>query len=86
MMTRLCMIWQIHHLLDLKVENKDRKPATESSKGTSPSKGLKQNACLASSCGTEGHVCGTGHCLNTLSEQNCQLAKFYGRLSMSNKI
>ena len=33
----------------------------------------------------EGHVCGNGHCLKTLSEQHCQLAKLYGRLSMSEK-
>ena len=33
----------------------------------------------------EGHVCGTGHCLNTLSERHSQLAKLYGRLSMSDK-
>ena len=33
----------------------------------------------------EGHVCGTGHCLNTLSEHHSQLAKLYGRLSMSDK-
>ena len=33
----------------------------------------------------EGHVCGTGHCLNTMSEKHRQLAKLYGRLSMSDK-
>ena len=33
----------------------------------------------------EGHVCENGHCLNTLSEQLCQLAKLYGRLSRSEK-
>ena len=33
----------------------------------------------------EGHVYGTGHCLKTLSEQTRQLAKLYGRLSMSDK-
>ena len=33
----------------------------------------------------EGHVCGTGHCVNTLSEQYSQLAKLYGRLSMLDK-
>ena len=46
---------------------------------------LKQVACLASSYGMEGHKCDTGHCLNTLSEQHRQLAKLYGRLSMSDK-
>ena len=30
-------------------------------------------------------MCGMGHCLNTLSEQNCQPAQLYGRLSMSDK-
>ena len=44
-----------------------------------------QGTCLASSCGIEGHVCGTGNCLNTLSEQHRQLAKLYGRLSISDK-
>ena len=33
----------------------------------------------------EGHVRGTGHCLNTLSEQNNQLANLYGRVSLSDK-
>ena len=61
------------------------KPATELSEGGSPSNWLKQGACLASSCGMEGHVCGTGHCLNTPSEQLSQLAKLSGRLSMSDK-
>ena len=37
------------------------------------------------SCGMEGHVCGIDHCLNTLSEQHCQLDKLYGRLSRSDK-
>ena len=37
------------------------------------------------SCGMEGHVCGTDHCLNTLNEQHCQLDKLYGRLSRSDK-
>ena len=60
----------IHHQLAMKVAKKNGKPATESSEGGSPSIWLKQGACLASSCGMEGHVCGTGHCLNTLKEQN----------------
>ena len=34
---------------------------------------MKKGTCLASSCGMEGHVYGTGHCLNKLSEQHCQL-------------
>ena len=65
----------IHHLLAKKVAKKNGKPATESSEGSSPSNWLKQGACLASNCGMEGHVCGTGHCVNTLSEQHSQLAK-----------
>ena len=75
----------IHHLLAMKVAKKNGKPATESSEGGSPSNWLKQGARLASSCGMEGHVCGTGHCLNTLSERHSQLAKLYGKLSMSDK-
>ena len=46
---------------------------------------MKGGTCLASSCGMEGHVCGNGHCLNTLSEQHCQLSKLHERLSMSEK-
>ena len=30
-------------------------------------------------------MCGNGHCLKTLSEQHCQLAKLFGRLSRSEK-
>ena len=40
---------------------------------------------MAYICGMEGHVCGTGHCLNTLSDLHCHLAKFYGRPSMPDK-
>ena len=54
--------------------------------GSSSSDWLRQGACLASSCRLDGHVCGMGHCLNTLSEQHRQLAQTYGRLSMSDKI
>ena len=32
-----------------------------------------------------GHMCNSGHCLNTLSEQHRQLAQLYGRLGMSDK-
>ena len=60
-------------------------PPKESSEGNSQSDWMKKHTCIASSCGMEGHVRGTGHCLNTLSEQHCQLAKLYGRLSMSDK-
>ena len=74
-----------HHLLAMKLARKVDKPATELSEGSSPSNWLKQGALLASSCAMEGHVCGTGHCLNTLREQHSQLAKLHGRLSMSDK-
>ena len=63
----------IHHLLAMKVAKKNSKPATELSEGVSPSIWLKHGACLASSCGMEGHVCGTGHWLKMLSEQHSQL-------------
>ena len=76
----------IHHQLALKVAKQNGRPTTELSEGSSPNSWLKQGACLASSCGMEGHMCGTGHCLNTLSEQHRQLAQLYGRLSMSDKI
>ena len=75
----------IHHLLDLKVTKQNGRPTTELSEGITSSDWLKQGACLASSCGMEGDVCATGHCLNTLSEQHRQLAQLYGRLSMSDK-
>ena len=68
----------IHHLLAMKLAKKNGRPAMESSEGSSPSNWLKQGACLASSCGMEGYVCGTGHFPNTLSEHYCQLAKLNG--------
>ena len=46
---------------------------------------MKTGTCLEASCGLEGHVCGVGHCLETLAEQYCQLARLFGRLSMSDK-
>ena len=46
---------------------------------------MDKGICPTSGCGFEGHVCGTGHCLETLGEQDCQLAKLYGILSMSDK-
>ena len=70
----------IHHLLALKTTKQNGRPSTEPSEGSSLSNCLRQGTCLASSC-----VCGTGHCLNTLSEQSCQLAQLYRKLSISNK-
>ena len=61
----------IRHMLALKVTKRN----------SSSSYWLRQGSCLASSCGMHGHVCGTGHCLNTLSEQHRQLAQLYGRFS-----
>ena len=75
----------IHHLLALKLTKQNGRPTTESSEGISSSDCLKQGACLASSCGMEGDVCATGHCLKTLSEQDRQLAQLYGRLSIPDK-
>ena len=69
----------IHHLLALKITRLDDKQPTELSEGNSPSDWMKEGACLASRCRMEGHVCGNSHCLKTLSEQHCQLAKLYGR-------
>ena len=75
----------VHHLLALRKMKQDDRPPTESSEGNSPSDWMEKGICLACSCGVEGHVCGKGHCLNTLSEQPCQSAKLYNRLSMSHK-
>ena len=75
----------IHHLLALKITRQDDKQPTEPSEGNTPNDWMKEGTYLASSCGVEGHVCGNGHCLKTLSEQHRQLAKLYGRLSMSDK-
>ena len=60
-------------------------PSTELSEEGPSSNWLKQGTCLAQHCGMEGHVCNLGHCLVTLSEQHRQLARLYGRLSMSDK-
>ena len=60
----------IHYWLALKVTKQNGRMASEVS---SSSNWLRQGTCLDSSCGIEGHVCGTGHCLNMLSEQHCQL-------------
>ena len=68
----------IHHLLALKVTKQNGRPSTEASEGSSSSDWLRQGTCVASSCGMEGHVCGTGHCLNTLSEQHRQLVHCMG--------
>ena len=69
----------MHHLLALKVVKQNGRPTTESSEGSSSSDWLKQGTCL------EGHLCGTGHCLNTLSLQHRHLVELYGRLSMADK-
>ena len=75
----------IHLLLALKIVRQDGRPTTKSSEGTSPSDWMKQGTCLAFSCGMKGHVCGTGPCLKTLSEQHSQLAELYGRLNTPGK-
>ena len=62
----------------------ERSP-TDSFKGNSPNCWMEKGSCLVSSYGMEGLVWGTGRCLNTLSEQHCQLAELYKRLSLSKK-
>ena len=75
----------IHHLLALKITKQKNGPTTEPAEGNPSGDWLRQSTCLAHSSGKDGHVCNSGHCLNTLSEQHRQLAQFYGRLSMSDK-
>ena len=40
---------------------------------------MRQGTCLAHSCGKDGHVCISGHCLKMLSDQYRQLAQLYDR-------
>ena len=75
----------VHHLMALKVTKQDDKQPTEPPKGSSPSDWMKEGTCLTFICGMEGHVCGNGPCLKTLSEQHRQIAMLYGWLSMSDK-
>ena len=75
----------IHHLLAMRLTKRKSNPSTELSKESPSSNWLKQGTCLAQHSGMEGHVCNLGHCLITLSEQHRQLARLYGRLSMSDK-
>ena len=46
---------------------------------------MKTGTCLAASCGLKGQVCGTSHCLKTLSEQHYQFARIFERLRMSDR-
>ena len=75
----------IHHLLAMRLTKRKSNPSTELSEEGPSSNWLKQGTCLAQHSGMEGHVCNLGHCLITLSEQHRQLARLYGRLSMSDK-
>ena len=75
----------IHHLLAMRLTKRKSNPSTELSEEGPSSNWLKQGTCLAQHSGMEGHVCTLGHCLVTLSEQHRQLARLYGRLSMSDK-
>ena len=75
----------IHHLLAMRLTKRKINPSTELSEEGPSSNWLKQGTCLAQHSGMEGHVCNLGHCLVTLSEQHRQLARLYGRLSMSDK-
>ena len=76
---------QITQRLALKIVRQDGRPTTESSEGNYSGDWMKEGTCLTFCCAMEGNVCGTGNCLNTLSEQHCQLAELYGRLRMSGK-
>ena len=69
----------------LKITKPDDRQPSEPSEGNSLSDWMKEGICLASRCRMEGHVCENGHCLKKLSEQHRQIAKLYGRLSMSDK-
>ena len=75
----------IHHLLAMKSTKRKSNPSTELPEESPSSDWLKQGTCLAQQSRMEGHVCNLGHCLITLSEQHRQLARLYGRLSMSDK-
>ena len=75
----------IHHLLALRIKKQKSNPSTEPSEGNPSSDWLIQGTCLAYSSGMDGHVYGSGHCLNTLTEQHRQLAQLFERLSMSEK-
>ena len=52
----------------LKITRQDDKQPTEPSERISHSDWMKESTCLASGCGMEGHVCGNGHCLKTLTK------------------
>ena len=75
----------IHHLLAMRVTNQRKNPSTEPCEGSASSDWLRQGICLAHNSGMDGHVCNSEHCLITRSEQHCQLAQLYGRLSLSDK-
>ena len=75
----------IHHLLAMRVTNERKNPSTEPCEGSASSDWLRQGTCLAHNSGMDGHVCNSEHCLITRSEQHCQLAQLYGRLSLSDK-
>ena len=75
----------IQHLLAMRLTKNKSNPSTELSEEGTSSNWLKQGTCLAQHSGMEGHVCNMGHFLITLSEQHRQLARLYGRLSMSDK-
>ena len=75
----------IHHLLAMRMTKGKSNPSTEPSEESPSSNWLRHGTCLAQYSGMEGYVCNLGHCPITLSEQHRQLARLYGRLSMSDK-
>ena len=81
----LHVLVMIHYLLALKITKQKSNPSTEPSEGSPSGDWLRQGTCLDHSSGMGGHVCDSGHCLNTLSEQHRLLAQLYGRLSMMDK-
>ena len=65
----------IEHLLALKITNQKSGPSIEPVEGTPSSEWLRRGTSLAHSSGMDGHVCNSGYCLNSLSEQHRQLAQ-----------
>ena len=75
----------IHQRLALRITKQRSNPFTDSSERNPSSDWLRQSTCLAHSSGMVGHMCNSGLCLITLSEQHRQLAQLYGRLNMLDK-
>ena len=70
------------HLLPLKVKKQSEETPTKPSEVIFPNDWMETGTCLAASCELEVHVCGTGHCFESLAEKQYQLARLFGRLSI----